>query len=236
MRQVISIAFALGIAVLAAGFVGCAKLSSNTSSGQAPAQLPDKLLIGVVMPLSGKYSQGPNDPNLTRFLNGFNLARDETNSGRHGTPQLRIIVEDDRGTGEGAAEAFKKLIHEDRVIAILGPLGSVQAPAAFPVAQENEIVALSPSAAAQGLSVIGDFAFRVNLAVDKLIPEGVRLTHEKLGYRRGAKLATSDDAYCRNADAIFSDSLAARGVQVLATETVVLADTDYTEQLGRIRE
>ncbi|MDE0297431.1 MAG: ABC transporter substrate-binding protein [Candidatus Poribacteria bacterium] len=230
------IALSLGIAVLTAGFCGCAKLSSNTSSGQAPAQLPDEFLIGVVMPLSGKYSQGPDDPNLVRFLNGFNLARDEINSARRGGAQIRFIVEDDGGTGEGSAEAFDKLIHEDRVIAILGPLGSVQAPTALPVAQENEIVAISPSAAAQGLGAIGNFAFRVNLAVDKLIPEGVRLTHEKLGYQRVVKLATSDDAYCRSADAIFSEALAARGIQVLATETVKLADTDYTEQLTRTKD
>ena len=236
MRQVMKIALSLGIAVLTAGFCGCAKLSSNTSSGQAPAQLPDEFLIGVVMPLSGKYSQGPDDPNLVRFLNGFNLARDEINSARRGGAQIRFIVEDDGGTGEGSAEAFDKLIHEDRVIAILGPLGSVQAPTALPVAQENEIVAISPSAAAQGLGAIGNFAFRVNLAVDKLIPEGVRLTHEKLGYQRVVKLATSDDAYCRSADAIFSEALAARGIQVLATETVKLADTDYTEQLTRTKD
>lgn len=229
------IALSLGITVLATGFCGCTKSASIPSDGQTSAQLPGELLVGVVMPLSGKYSQGPDDPNLMRFLNGFNLARDEINNARRGMPPLRFVVENDGGTGEGAAEAFKKLIHEDRVIAILGPLGSVQAPNAFRVAQENEIVAISPSAAAQGLSAIGDFAFRVNLAVDRFIPEGVRLTHEKLGYKRVVKLVTSDDAYCRSADAIFSDSLAARGIQVLATESVTLADTDYTEQLTRIR-
>ncbi len=157
-------------------------------------------------------------------------------SGGQARAQFRFVVEDDGGTGEGAAEAFNRLIHGEKVVAILGPLGSVQAPAAFPVAQENEIVAISPSAAAQGLGAIGDFDFRVNLAVDRLIPEGVRLTHQKLGYQRMVKLATTDDAYCRSADAIFSDSLAARGIPVLATETVTLNVTDYTEQLTRIRE
>ena len=236
VHQVTIIALSLGLAVLTAGFCGCTKSASIPSGGQTSAQLPDELLVGVVMPLTGKYSQGPDDPNLMRFLNGFNLARDEANSARRGMSQFRFIVEDDGGTREGAAEAFKKLIHENKVIAILGPLGSVQAPSAFPVAQENEIVAISPSAAAQGLGAIGDFAFRVNLAVDKLIPEGVRLTHEKLGYQRVVKLATRDDAYCRSADAIFSDAFAARGIQVLVTETIALADADYTEQLTRIRD
>ena len=236
MHHVMKITLSLGIAVLAAGFWGCTKLTSNSSGEQTPVQFPDELLVGVVMPLSGKYSQGPDDPNLMRFLNGFNMARDEINKAQRGIPQLRFVVEDDRGTGEGAVEAFNKLIHEDKVMAILGPLGSVQAPTAFRVAQENEIVAISPSAAAQGLGAIGDFAFRVNLAVDRLIPEGVRLTHQKLGYQRVVKLATSDDAYCQSADAIFSDSLAARDIQVLATETTALGDTDYTEQLTRIRD
>ena len=236
VHQVIKITLLIGVVVFTVGLYDYTKIASIPSGGQTRTQFPDEFLVGVVMPLSGKYSKGPDDPNLVRFLNGFNMARDEINTAQLGIPQLRFVVEDDRGTGEGAAEAYNKLIHESKVIAILGPLGSVQAPMAFSVAQENEIVAISPSAAAQGLSAIGDFAFRTNLAVDKLIPEGVRLTHEKLGYQRVAKLATSEDAYCRSADAIFSNSLDARDIQVLTTETIALADTDYTEQLTRIRD
>ena len=126
MHHVTRVALSLGIAVLAAGFCGCTKSASNPSGGQARAQFPDELLVGVVMPLSGKYSKGPDDPNLMRFLNGFNLARDEINDKQLGLPQVRFIVEDDGGTGERAAEAFNRLIHEEKVMAILGPLGSVQ--------------------------------------------------------------------------------------------------------------
>ena len=63
----------------------------------------------------------------------------------------------------------------------------------------------------------------------------MRLTHEKLRYRRIAKLATSDDVYSQSADALFSESLNAIGVEVLITETFLLRAGDYTEQLTRIK-
>lgn len=51
------------IAVLTTVLCGCTTSTSIFSDGQTSAQLPDELLVGVVMPLSGKYSQGPDDPN-----------------------------------------------------------------------------------------------------------------------------------------------------------------------------
>ena len=107
---------------------------------------------------------------------------------------------------------------------------------AFPIAEENRLVAIGASSAAQGLSAIGDYVFRVNQTVDKLIPRGVQLTHDKLGYQRVAKLVTSDDVYSQSADALFSESLTAIGVEVLLTETFLLRSGDYTEQLTRIKQ
>ena len=121
------------------------------------------------------------------------------------------------------------------VAAILGPASSTQVEMAFPVAEANRLVAIGPSSAAQGLSAIGDYVFRVNQPVDKIIPRGVRLTHERLRYQRVAKLVTSDDVYSTSADSLFAESLDAIGVEVLSTETALLRAGDYTEQLARIK-
>ncbi len=67
MLYVVKIALSLGIAVLTAGLCGCYKPASIPSARQTPAPLPDEILIGVVMSLSGKYPQGPDDPNLGEF-------------------------------------------------------------------------------------------------------------------------------------------------------------------------
>lgn len=218
--------------LLIVGLSACDELVSILSDSNE-GQIPDEIPVGIVLPMSGKYVSSPDDPLIQRYRNGFLMAQAEINAAQR-TP-LRFIIEDDKSTIEGAIEAFNKLIHEDGVVAILGPASSTQVEVAFPVAEENRIVAIGASSAAQGLSAIGDYVFRVNQPVDKLIPRGVRLTHERLGYRRVAKFVTSDDVYSESADTIFAESLDALGVEVLSTETAPLGADDYTEQLARIK-
>ena len=219
--------------LLMVGLCGCDELASILTDSDAD-QLPDEILVGIVMPFSGKYVQSPDDPLIQRYLNGFLMAQAEINEAQ--PTSLKFIIEDDQSTIEGSVAAFNKLIHEDRVVAILGPASSTQVEAAFPIAEANRIVGIAASSAAQGLSAIGDYVFRVNQTVDKLIPRGVQLTHEKLGYQRVAKLVTSDDVYSQSADTLFSQSLTAIGVEILLTETSLLRSDDYTEQLRRIKQ
>ena len=162
------------------GLCACDELVSILSDRERPTQ---EVLIGIVLPFSGKYVESPDDPLVQSYLKGFLMARDEINASPVAPLRLEFIIEDDMSTIEGAVAAFNKLIDEDEVVAILGPASSTQVEMAFPVAEEKRIVAIAASSAAASLSAIGDYVFRINQSVDKLIPRGVRLTHEKLGYR-----------------------------------------------------
>lgn len=235
MGYIRKITFFAVVVLLIAGLSACDRFVSILSDDEMPAQLPDEIRIGIVLPFSGQYVTGPDDPLVQLYLNGFLLARDEINARQLSPTRLQFIIEDDESTVEGALAAYNKLIHEDGVAAILGPASSTQVEAAFPVAEDNRLVAIGPSSAAAGLSAIGDYVFRVNQPVDTLIPRGVRLTHERLGYQRVAKLATSDDVYSQSADTIFAESLHALGVEVVTTETFLLRAGDYTEPLTRIK-
>ena len=132
---------------------------------------------------------------------------------------LRFIVEDDQSTIEGATAAYNKLIHEDGVPVILGVYTSTMVRAVFPIAQENEVVAISPTSAARGLSAIGDFVFRVALTVDALIPGSVKLTREKLGYERVVTMYQSMDVFSQSSDEVLRQAFSENGVEVLTTET-----------------
>ena len=235
MDTIRKITFFAIVVLLIAGLSACDELVTILSDRETPPQLPDEIRIGIVLSLSGKYVTGPDDLLVQLYLNGFSLARDEINAAQLLPSRLQFIIEDDKSTVEGAIAAYNKLIHEDGVVAILGPTSSTQVEMAFPVAEENRFVAIGPSSAAAGLSAIGDYVFRVNQPVDTLIPRGVRLTHERLGYQRVATLATSDDVYSQSADVIFAESLHAFGVEVLGTETFLLRAGDYTDQLTRIK-
>ena len=220
---------------LIAGLCGCEE-QTPIAGNEAPAPFPDQILIGVVMPLSGAFVDGPDDPDILRYLNGFYLARDEINRAQIAPPHIRFILEDNQSTPEGVLAAYNKLIHEDGVAALLGPATSTLTEIAFPVAEENRIVAIAPSSASQGLSALGDFVFRVNLTVEKLIPRGVRLTQEKLGYQKVAILVDSLDRFSLSARDVYSETLPAVDVELLTTETFSTRDADLRPQLARIRD
>ena len=97
-------------------------------------------------------------------------------------------------------------------------------------------MAIGPTSAAPGLSAIGDFVFRVSLTADKLVPIGVQMTHEQLGYQRVAKIADSVDFFSQSSDAMLGESLNANGVEILTTETFETGDIDFSAQLTRIKE
>ena len=223
-------------AALIFGLYGCDELVSILSESEPPPPPPDELLIGLVMPQSGAFVDGPDDPDIIRYLNGFYLARDEINNAQLAPPNIRFILEDNKSTTEGAIAAYKKLIHEDGVVALLGPATSTLTEIAFPVAEENQVVAIAPTSASEGLSALGDFVFRVNLTVDKLIPRGVRLTQEKLGYQRVAIIVDTLDAFSRSANEVYAETVAGIDIELLTTETFSTRDEDLRPQLTRIRD
>jgi branched-chain amino acid transport system substrate-binding protein len=138
-------------------------------------------------------------------------------------------------TAEGAVAAFDKLIHQDKVPAILGVWTSEVAKSVFPIAQENQVVAFSPVVVASGLTAIGDFIFRASHSADVLIPGGVKVTQEKLGYQRVAMIVDMADEASRSSDEVYRKTCADNGIEVLTTETFETGETDFSTQLTRIK-
>ena len=234
MNRITRIALVLAITVFIVGLSACDELASILPVDESSDYPSRELPIGIVLPMSGEYVDGPNDPVMRAMLNGFDLALNEINTTQIGPARFRFIIEDDRSTEAGAVQAFNKLIHQDGVIAIIGPSGSDQAREVFPISDENRIVAISPTSAASGVSAISDFTFRVSLTVGKLVPLGVGLTHKKLGYARVAKIVDHTDLFSQSSDTAIAESLGERGVEIVTTETFKTKDADLSAQLTRI--
>ena len=92
---------------------------------------------------------------------GALLAMEEFNTegGLDGRP-VELIVRDDQNDPEVAAEVDRQLIDEG-VVAILGHMTSQMSVAGVPVANENEVVLLSPTASTNDLTGIDDYFLRV---------------------------------------------------------------------------
>ena len=236
--NVIRVTFVLMTAALVVGLSACDEFAAILSSSEIPQgsvipQLTDvsgDIPIGVLYPITGRL-----DSVGVRMKHGFELALEEINNAQLGDVHLTFIVADDQSTVEGALEAFEKLIHQDGVPVILGPTSSSQAKEAFPIAQQNQVVAFSSTSGASGLSALGDFIFRVTLTADVLIPNGISVTHEQLGYNRVAIIYDKIDVVSQSSYNGFTKALAENGVEILTEEGYRTGDTDFSEQLSRIK-
>lgn len=190
----------------------------------------EEISIGVVLPLTGHLAAAG-----ALMKQGFDLALAEINNAQSGNTKFEFIIEDDTSTPAGAVDAFNSLIHQAGLSVILGPASSTATEAAFPIAQENKVVAISPTSGARGLSAIGDFVFRIPLTTDVVVPKGVQATYAKLGYQRVVTLYDETDTFSTDRDKALQEAFTVIGVEVLTTELFQSGDTDFSAQLTRIK-
>ncbi len=213
--------FAVVAAVL--GFVSCGENGT------------EEVLVGVVVPLTGELeSTGLN------MKNGMDLALEQVNGSLLlGGKQIRFVTEDSESTVEGAREAYRKVIEQDGVVAVLGPFTSSSTREAISVADENRVVSFSPTSAASGLSAASEFAFRASLTVEHLVPEGVSFTRERLRYSKVATITNSLDTFSRSNFEQLKRAFDSQGVAIVSEQSYARPQEeqipDLTDQLTAIK-
>ncbi len=225
-------AFVLAIVTLIVGLAACDQIGQLLIP--TPPQMEGvsgEISIGLVYPTTGRLASVGME-----MGSGFELALEEINNSQLGEIKLTFITEDSQGSAEGAIAAFNKLIHRDGVSIILGPAASSATAAAFPVAQQNGVVAISATAAARGLSAIGDFVFRTILTTDVLITSGIKITQATLGYQKAAIIYDETDLFSADGATVMREALTANGVEVLTTQIFQSGDTDFSAQLTHIKD
>lgn len=195
----------------------------------------EEISVGVVVPLTGPLSS-----NGLQMKNGMELALGEINeSPLLDGKEIRFIVEDSEGTPDGAERAYRKLIEQDGVVAVLGPFTSSATERIIPVVQQNKVVAFSPTSAARGLSARSEFAFRASLTVDPLVQAGVMVTRERLKYDNVATIVNESDAFSSSNHEKVKEELEKYGVRIVSEQTYSRptgALPDLTDQLIRIKD
>ena len=235
IRRIITFAFVLALVALTVGLSGCERIAPMMPDAEVPdAEMPEmmghEIPIGVVVSLTGKDAEPYGLP----MQRGFELAREEINM--LSDANFTFITADDQSSEEGAIAAVQQLVDQG-VPAIVGIAISDYLEDAFPVAQENGVVAFSSVSTAAGLSSIGDFVFRTGLATNIMTPNGVMATHAKLGYEKVAMIYDAGDTYSISSNEEIRKALAANGVEILTEETFFQADdADFSVQLTNIME
>jgi branched-chain amino acid transport system substrate-binding protein len=187
--------------------------------------------IGEVDPLSGGVSQFG-----IGCHQGIVLALDQINSaGGVLGQQIELVTEDDQSKPGQSATAVRKLITQDKVVAILGDATSSATLESAPIAQANKIPMITPSATNPRITQVGDFIFRVCF-LDELQGRVIaRFARQNL---KAAKIFTLTDVkqdYSVDLEKFFKDEFTKLGGTIVGQQSYSSGDTVFRAQLTAIR-
>lgn len=173
------------------------------------------------MPRIGLFTglTGPTAAWGEAIRRGAQLAADDCKA-------AQLLVEDDQGKPDMAANVAESLISKPEVVVLIGGDTTSGSMAASPSAEANRIAMISPTASGPALTTGKRFTFRV-CATDDLEAEAVaRVARERLGARRVVVLRDTRNDYSVGLAATFAKSLPPVGVFDYAA-----GDSDFRAQL-----
>ncbi len=181
--------------------------------------------IGVVLPLSGRYSSIGYEA-----LWGIQLALGI--KGGQNSQNVRLAVIDSRGKPEHARKAVKRLIEENHSIAVVGGLLGKTAYSASIQAQEMGVpfIALSQK---EGLTDIGPYIFRNALTIESQIDTLIKTAMTKLNFKRFAILFPNDP-YGVKISNLFWKKVKEQGGTISGAQSYLPGETDFNEPIQKL--
>jgi branched-chain amino acid transport system substrate-binding protein len=168
--------------------------------------------------------------------NAIDLAIEETNAaGGIEGKTIRVIVEDDQGRPEEAATAVRKLVEQDRVIAVLGEVASSRSLAGAPICQNAGVPMITPSSTNPKVTEVGDFIFRVCFIDPFQGMVAARFSVDTLKAKTAAILRDIKNDYSVGLADFFTNTFIQLGGRVVADESYSEGDIDFKAQLTAIK-
>lgn len=220
--------------VIPAVFLLSAALFLTGCSSKEPAQQNEKVIkIGFIGPLTGDMKTFGES---TR--NAFDLAVEQSGS-KVGDYTIETIIMDDHNDASEAASIATKLIAEDKINAIVGSLSHRTTYAVSQVANGNKIVMIAGSATNPVITVENgvrkDFVFRA-CYIDPLQGTiAAKFASNNLKAKTAAVLYNREDSYYSTGlAAAFKEAFTISGGKILAFESYLQNDADYSATLNNI--
>src|SRR5664280_2271805 len=173
---------------------------------------------------------------------GVNMAIEEFNAAGGATVDgvkttINFVNEDDTASPEVGASAAQKLINQDKVIGIIGPVMSKVALAVAPIAQAAGVPMISPTSTNLGVTLVGDYIFRACF-IDSF--QGTVMANyvwNTLKLKTAAVLYDNGNDYNKGLAEFFKAGFEKLGGKIVAFEafTDEATTVDYKAQLTNIK-
>lgn len=189
--------------------------------------------FGAILSLTGPAAPYGKD-NQT----GLELAREVINaSGGIKGKSVELDVQDSAGESEQAIALARRFAADAHVVAILGPTRTGSTVAVSKLLPELKIPMISVGSTGDWKSAAGTFnpwTFRSTRVDTYLIPPLLRAAKTRLGITRVAIIYTADDDWSASTLKVYEKEIPAAGLQLVAKESQMTADTDRSAQLTKI--
>lgn len=192
---------------------------------------PTEVRIGIVAPITGAAATFGISTS-----NGSRLYFDEVNAaGGINGMQIRYFVEDDKGDPTEGANAYSKLIDQDRVVAIVGTVMSSVSLAGAPIAQNKGIPMISPTSTNPAVTLVGDYIFRACFIDPFQGYVAAKYATDVLKLKTAAALYDAANDYTKGLAEVFRDEFTKMGGRIVAFESYAAGTSDFNAQLVKIR-
>lgn len=209
-------------------------LAFAAAAGQAatPGVTDDTILLGTFTALSGPVAP-IGVPNSHGYLAYYNYINEQ--GGIYGR-KIKVLVEDDAFQPSRTVAAVKKLVEQDRVFAIVSPLGTPTNAAVLDYLVKMNVPVVSPHSGSSQWSIPlkkNYFALQPNYTV-----EGTVLAQYAVNDLKGKRFAIVyvNDDYGQEESAAFTKYLAKHDIKPVLSLAHEFSETDFSSYVIKLQQ
>ncbi|KYO67061.1 ABC transporter substrate-binding protein [Thermovenabulum gondwanense] len=218
-------------------FTSACSSNTSTSSQNNQSKESDFIKIGHLVALTGDASMwGQSEKNALEM----EVEKINKSGGINGK-QIKIIAYDTRADAVEAVNAAKRLVEQDKVIAIIGPAQSGVSNAISSVTEQAKIPFIATTATNPLVTVpkegqVRKYAFRVCFIDPFQGRVAAQFAYTKLNAKKAAILYDVGSDYSSWLAKYFEDSFKEIGGDIVAKEAFRSGELDYRAMLGKIKQ
>ncbi|MBO6047843.1 MAG: ABC transporter substrate-binding protein [Erysipelotrichaceae bacterium] len=205
----------------------------GSSGGSAKSDFDmNSVKLGFDGPLSGAVSQYG-----VAVRNGVNLALKQYNEA-HGT-NIEVVAYDDKGDATTAVNNYNKLVDDDGITALVGPVTSGPTLAVVAAATKNNTPILTPSGSADAITMNGDSAYENVFRVccnDSFASTYLAQQCPGLGFKKVGILYNKELDYSQGLDTAFIAEAKNQNVEVVYNEAYNTNTKDFATFITALKK
>ena len=200
-----------------------------------PAAQTNEIKIGGNVEMTGGVANYGN-----QALSGMKLAFKQVNaSGGVLGKKINLILADNKSEPAEAANATTKLITQDKVSIVMGPIVSSNVLATVKIAEDNKVVVMTPTGTNEKITVdngkVHPFAFRACFIDPFQGRVMANYATKSLKMKTAVIYIDSSSDYSKGVAAAFEETFVKNGGKIVGKEAFLQKDQDFKATLTKIK-